>query len=419
MGAEGVKWVTNNSSPTLTRYHGAAGSNTLYSPASQAVATTYFNSLSPWGLMGRMSLRPDGSVASRCNVNTTPLQTFGDACYSDTDQTGGEQKMVYVAPFCWACDALTANQVWYWVGQIGDTFRKSDNSGDYTFSSADMHPMFIRNSVTKNAVYLSAFEGYVESSTTPYKMQSVAGVQPSTEYNTDLAPITTHGSLPAFRTWATNVGSGWGQHSFQTQRGITLLMLIEYASFNFFSVLSSGINAQNVGTNNASANTGHTTSLGNASGQVQFNMEQQGSSAYAMSYRGIENFYGNVCKWLEGVQIKGNYGVWIADNGFSTSTDNTFAAPYVNTSLSILSSGYPMALSTGTYGWAFIPLTTGGGSTTYLCWSGYTTATGNCVGYTTGQWSSGAGAGPIALNFDYNTGSYDKRRGARLEYIPP
>ena len=127
MAAEGVKWVSNNSSPTLTRYHGASGSNTLYSPASQAVATTYFNGLAPWGSMGRVSLRPDGSVSSRCNVNTTPLQT-GDNCYSDTDQTGSEQKMVYIPQFCYYCDTLTANQVWWWVGQVGDTFRKSDNS---------------------------------------------------------------------------------------------------------------------------------------------------------------------------------------------------------------------------------------------------------------------------------------------------
>jgi hypothetical protein len=351
-------------------------------------------------------------------VNTTILQT-GDNCYSDTGQTGGEQKMVYVPQFCYACDTLTANQVWWWVGQLGDTFRKSDNSGDYTFTTADIHPAFIRNGVTKTGVYLSAYEGYVESSTTPYTMQSVAGVQPSTDYNTIAAPISTHATLGNCRTWATNVGTGWGIQDYLTQRAVVLLMIIEYGSFYLTSVLSTGIVAQGIGTNNASANTGHTTALGNASGDVSFTMEQQGTTAHAMSYRGIENFYGNVTKWVDGIQIKAEYGVWIADNGYATGTDNTFTTPYVNTSLSLPSTGTTLTnVATSTYGWGFIPATTGGNSTTYLC-AGYAVGTGNMIGYTTAQWSSGSGGGPVAINFDYNTSTgYDKRRGGRLQYIP-
>jgi hypothetical protein len=424
MGAEGVKWVTNNSSPTLTRYHGASGSNTLYSPANQAAATTYFNSLAPWGVMGRVSLRPDGSVASRCNVNTTPLQT-GDNCYSDIDTTGSEMKMVYIPQFCYHVDQLTTNQIWYWVGAVGDTFRLSDNSGDYTFSSSDIHPAFISNTVAKSGVYVGAYEGYYNSGTT--KLESRGGI--TTIADTQPTALV---SITNFRTYANNNGAGWGLMMYQAWCAAALLAIIEYGSWYLRSVLSYGIsNITQNGSNNCSCNTGHTTTLGNASGQVTFTSEGNGGATqvttYAMSYRGIENMWGNLFQFVDGINIRAgsDYHIFTADNGTlsSTSSNGTtgaaFSAPYADTSIVQLSSGNNIEMFdyTQTLKWLFIGSTGGASTGQYTCAYQTIAATSNVLLMGGDYGYAGAGTGPfVEKNITYNGTS--RNYGARLQYTP-
>lgn len=409
MGAEGVKWVSNNSSPTLTRYHGAAGANTQYSPASQAVATTYFSGLAPWGSMGRLSLRPDGSVSSRCLTNQTSLQTaanWGDNCYSDTDQTGGEQKMVYIPQFCYAVDVLTPNQVWWWVGQVGDQFYKSDSSGTYTFSTSDIHPAFIVDGVAKSAAYIGAYEGYNSSSV----LQSVAGVTP-----------TVSTSKPNLRTYAENIGTGWELSTLQMYGALQYLYTIEYASLNSQESLGRG------NTNSsAMVNTGYTTSNGNASYGTTANYTTP------MSYRGVENLWGNVYKYVEGFRTDASVNVWIAaqtaahtysDVSTLTGGQGTAVGPYVNTaSVPSVTWGYINTIftTTGTYGlsWVFLAATESGGSaTTYFC--DETNATASRCGSFGGNWAPGGSgtAGGVYMVYGaiYTGGS---TVAARLQYFP-
>jgi len=395
MGAEGVKWVTNNSSPTLTRYHGASGSNTLYSPANQAAATTYFNSLAPWGVMGRVSLRPDGSVSSRCNVNTTPLQT-GDNCYSDTDQTGLEQKMVYIPQFCYAIDTLTANQVWYWIGKVGDQFEKSDTSGTYTFSASDIHPAFIVDGVAKAGVYIGAYEAYNSSSV----LQSVAGVAPTAS--------TTKAN---FRAYAEAIGAGWELMTIQIYSALQYLFIIEYGSLYSRSVLGYGVGSGSM------INTGHTTSNGNASYGTTAN------TTTPMSYRGVENLYGNLYKYAEGIRTDASYNVWIqpqtALHTYSDSSTLGSQSYYVNSSLTtISSSGYITGVNTGAaLSWGFIPSAASGGSgSTYFCGWGNVDAS-NTV-WMTGGSATGA---PTSAEGVFGMREYAGNQayvGARICYLP-
>jgi hypothetical protein len=430
MGAEGVKWVSNASSPTLARYHGASGSNTLYSPASQAVATTYFDALAPWGSMGRLSLRPDGSTSSRCLTHQTSLQTaanWGDNCYSDTDQTGSEQKMVYVPQFCYACDTLTANQTWWWIGQVGDTFRKSDNSGDYTFTNTgtgfeaitgntngDIHPAFIVDSVAKAGAYVGAYEGYNSSSV----LQSVAGVAPTVS--------TTKAN---FRTYAEAIGAGWELYTIQQHAALQMLFTIEYASLYSGNVLGQG------DSNTTTQNTGYTAMGGTvSSGNASYG--DNSVRTKSVSYRGVEQLWGNIEKFVEGIRTDTANGIWIAaQTRGRTYSDTSTLSPtgaggvgtvvgaYTNTGsvMPASLSGYLTAISPDSaLSWMFFPSAASGGSgATYFCSNASTSAIGTSRIFNVGAHynsTNGAGIYAIAGNQSYTVSN--PAYGARLAYFP-
>ena len=145
-------------------------------------------------------------------------------------------------------------------------------------------------------------------------------------------------------------------------------------------------------------NTGYTagvgtnsTNLGNASGQAVITHYKTSQTTTPMSYHGIENFYGNIYKWVDGINIKANYNPWIANNGFAS---NVFAPPYVNTTLTLpAANGYVsnLAYAAG-FGGAFLPASAAGSSTTYLC-DYYYQASGNMSAFFGGAWSDGVQAG--------------------------
>jgi hypothetical protein len=350
--------------------------------------------------MGRVSLRPDGSVSSRCNVNTTPLQT-GDNCYSDTDQTGGEQKMVYIPQFCYAADVLTANQVWYWVGQLGDTFRKSDDSGDYTFTAVDIHPAFLVDGLVKSGAYVSAYEGYKNTNfrglgTTA--LESKAGVTPT---------ATTAPLVPAdAQTYAGNIGTGWHLITAQLYTALIPLLIIECGSLNTQAVLGNG----NTG-NSAALTTGATTSYGNASYGTTAN------STTAMTYRGIENLYGDLATYLEGMSYY-NREVYITPQSNSVAYScGTHAGTYVDTTVAVANTvNYISAVATGVYPWAFLP-TAVVGTLSNFCDS-CNVSTGTRVGFNGGGYSDAGAAGIFETIGKLCTVNDAATCGYRIAYLP-
>jgi len=410
MGSEGVLHVTNLPDPTLTRYHGAAGANTLYSPLNQAEATTYFNNLAPWGLMGRISIRPDGSVASKCNTNLTPLQT-GDNCYSDTYDTGGEQKIAWVPPFCYAVDTLTTNQVWRWIGQIGDKFRKSDNSGDYTFSSSDIHPAFNVDGKIMD-LYLGAFPGYYNATTGV--LQSIAGVTPTASL-----------AKSAFRGYAELVGPGWEISSIQAISAVIQLAVIETADLH--------LNADFLYGNSTGplVPTGYTSSYGNQT--------YNGGPALPASYRGLEDPWGGLNKYAEGILLGDSDSIWIApqtnariytDTADLSGVQGTKIGAYTNTGSALPTPNWvdyvtSVFTTTGTYGlsWGFIPSASGvATNATYFC-NGIYNQGGSAVistggAYTGNVYSNYVGPFAVLASDPLSAGSTPTAMGARLQYLP-
>jgi hypothetical protein len=300
--------------------------------------------------------------------------------------------MVYVPQFCYAIDTLTANQVWWWVGQVGDIFRKSNNSGDYTFSPSDIHPASSVDGVTQAGAYISAYEGYNDGS----NLNSVAGVTPTRTQ-----------TLATFRGQAQHIGTGWQVMTIQAQEALRTLFIIEYASLNC-GVLGSGI------VSGAIQNTGGTTSYGNASYGTGAN------STTPVTFRGVENLWGNERIWIEGINFKANYMPWIAPQASgATYAVDTFTSPYVDTTITLSTlSGYTIAINTAVpaYSWTFLPTTVGGSTTTYFCDS-CSMGTGNRIYAASGGYGESTNAG-IFWTYSYASTTSGATTGARIQYMP-
>ena len=287
-----------------------------------------------------------------------------------------------------------------------------------------LHPAFIENGNINEYIYLSAFEGSIfddQQPEHPYivyddpvigsnpKFCSIAGVKPASGKSNNL-------TRAMVRLLAHSRGKGWEQAYIATASASQLLMLIEYASFNMQTAIGDGVvNLKDDGSTNMAERTGLTISLGSKSG----------NASDAVTYRGEENFWGNIWGWVDGININNEHGphggfckVFVADHDF---TDNTNAAPYENTGIfASTASGYIKALGySEKFDWLFIPSSIGGTAALPVGDNYYAPSnTGWYVATLGGGWSSGAYAGAFGWDFN-NASSYRYRRiGGRLVYVP-
>jgi len=118
------------------------------------------------------------------------------------------------------------------------------------------------------------------------------------------APMT-YGTRAEFRAAAKNRGTGWRQLDFDLASAIQLLYLVEYADWNSQSMIGNGLTDWSSAwpawnDYNPINFTGLTNALGNATGNLSNGNGVVGSY---MSYRGIENFFGHLWKWVDGINI--------------------------------------------------------------------------------------------------------------------
>ncbi len=256
------------------------------------------------------------------------------------------------------------------------------------------------------------------------KMVSVAGVKPLSGWQKATA------TKPNMRILAHNRGTGWELNTYNHASAIELLYLVECGSFNAQAKIGAGVTGVNdaaAGTTyNNALNNGFTagvgtssTDLGNASGKctgvAHYKTTESDADIQPVSYRGIENFWGNIYEWIDGINIKADYNPWIADHDFA---DDTFAHPYVDTGLTLHNaSGYSTNIAFGAaLDYGFLASAVGGSDATYLC-DYYYQATGNRAARLGGIWTHGASAGPFY--WDLHTAASDVSRtiGARICFV--
>ena len=379
----------------------------------------------------------------RCNVTDEGkvVAYFGDAGYSETGVltsaiTKGEgdnirtyaaktkvQVMVEQPKFYYKVVPLELEKI---QGGKGFHMRKARYYVSDTMKAGfKLHPAFIKDGKEKNFIYLSAYEGCTyDTSASAYKLNDAQDVDWTDDVLASIANAKPTSGLTqssatrnGFRTIAAKRGLGWSQETVQAATATELLFLIEYASFDMQSKIGAGVTTKtDDGATSMTEITGATTTLGNKSGQV---INTNGYSVVA--YRGEENPFGNIWKWIDGINVynKNEGSVYIADHGFK---DDTNAAPYSDAGITICgSNGYVSAFAYNEdFDWLFIASEVLGNSSLPVgdyfwqnkAYNGYTVAR---LG---GLWTDGSGAGGFSWSVNAASGSRTRNLGGRLLYVP-
>lgn len=288
-----------------------------------------------------------------------------------------------------------------------------------------LHPAFVENGNENEKIYVAAFEGSLyDASAAVYilddsqvadftadMLSSIANAKP-------LSGLTQSATRANVRKLAEKRGSGWEQAYAATVSASQMLMLIEYASFNMQSCIGNGaVSKTDDGATNMSEPTGTTINLGNASGvAANFNGIQM------ISYRGEENFWGNIWGWVDGINqymdaTTHEGTIYIADHTF---TDDIGTGAYEDAGIiAVFGDGYVSAFCySEKYDWLFIPGELLGNTALPVgdyCWNGNT---GWRVAILGAGWNDGLGAG--AFYWYLGNASSDRYRsiGGRLVYVP-
>lgn len=315
-------------------------------------------------------------------------------------------------------------------------FRQVKNGNTTTWEISDvplagyqLHPAFFKNGEIVDYRYIGAYDAcYLDATDSTYKsglnlddmtsnldlandkLASVSGVYPLVGVTRDEC-----------RDLASNVGTGWRQQDFWLTCAVQLLYLVEYGTFYSQNELGAGnTNGSYVGSSSNQSDSPHTVAgASNAWGNGSTDGTQPSAGAKPgtayMSYRGIENFFGNCWNWVDGfnIGIVANHDAWVSN------TDTDFAD---DTSTNYSDLGITMATANGyvqniaDVPGAFLPNdTTGASSSTYLT-DYFFQNTGNRVARFGGNAALGAFAGAFFWAVSVSSSNATRDLGARLAY---
>jgi hypothetical protein len=170
-----------------------------------------------------------------------------------------------------------------------DTWDVTDNGDNtYTINSFDAYPADAQND----------------------KLCSIAGVKPASgECSTDF-------TRQNCNQMGKNRGTGWGEINIKILSAEQLLFVIEYGQFNSQAAIQDGVTYFGSHTHNEGVFTGSTSFLGNSTGAAESSTRLSNTDiAYisddragykSIRYRGCENPFGHMFKYIIGVNILGN-----------------------------------------------------------------------------------------------------------------
>lgn len=381
----------------------------------------------------------------RCNVldDGTIVAYYGDEGYVEDGSNG--QVMVYQPAFYYKVVPLKLEK--NSDSGIGYHLRKAN----YYVSSKPktgfkLHPAFYdENGNAINYILFSADEGsmfdvsagaYVNDNvdeSITYEdgdlLCSVAGKKSISGLRKGL------GTKSNLEQMAQNRGSGWHLETIKATSANQLLMIIELGTMNSQTGIGQGIvSIPDNKAYNCSSLTGSTAELGNSTGQATETVNEIGGTEttnnvngkVSVTYRGVENPYGNIFKHIQGVNVWGDGSMcggqpYVANNftfNESKNSDNYegvgFTLPNAN--------GYINAMGYGKeeYDWLLLPSEIGGTSALPVGDFFYVTSDLNDYRIVLGggSWNYGSFDGSFFGRCGYNVGSRDRSAGGRLIYVP-
>ena len=391
-----------------------------------------FDGVKAFGGRRRCNVTDDGKVVAYygdAGFSETGVLTSAITIGENTYPTGTKvQVMVEQPKFYYKVVPLELEKI---QGGKGFHMRKARYYVSDTMKAGfKLHPAFIKDGKEKNFIYLSAYEGCTyDTSASAYKLNdaqdvdwtndalaSIAGAKPT-------SGLTQSGATRnGFRTIAAKRGSGWSQQTIQSVSATQILFLVEYASFNIQEKLGAGVTTKvDDGATSMTEITGATTTLGNKSGQV---INTNGYSVVA--YRGEENPFGNLWKWVDGINTnngstfaEGDTGtIYVADHGFK---DDSGDAPYHEVGFSSVYLGWSYISAFG-YAedddWLFYPTEGKGNSSLPVGDCGQVVNPGWRVAGLGAGWNYGSSSGVFCLNVSDDSGARYRYIGGRLLYVP-
>jgi hypothetical protein len=326
----------------------------------------------------------------------------------------------------------------FWYQVVYVTTKPTWKISSVAASGFQVHPAFIKDGVEVDFRYYGAYDACVYdvsandyisglnydnndgangvgvdvTATTGDKLASVKGIYPMTGL-----------TRAEFRTLASNVGSGWRQLDFALWSAVQMLYLVEYQSFYSQAILGAGnTNGSYLASSGNQTDSPHTIagagdSIANGSTDTTSGAGVSAKPGTSfMKYRGIENLYGNIWNWADGINVNiGTAGTVYVTNDASDWADNTSTNYDLVTSSYVTASGYVRDLLP-TEAYMLSSNNTGGGSTTYITDQQYATTSTNRVVLVGGDARGGALAGAFCL-FSVDVSSVASRVvGGRLAF---
>lgn len=376
----------------------------------------------------------------RCNVSDdgTINAYYGDAGYKEDGSNG--QVMVYQPKFYYLVSPLEYDRQ---ETGYGYHLRKANYYvSEKARTGFRLHPAFYdANGNELDYILIGAYEGSIyDTSASAYllldeqvmtvgedKFCSIAGVKPASGLTQNL-------TRPNIETMAQNRGANWHLENSKIASMEQLLCMIEMGTMNFQTAIGQGVvSISDNSSYNCASLTGSTASLGNGTGRATETINEKGGvqttetadGKTSVSYRGVENDWGNIWKFIIDPNIWGNGAMgggepfYCDDFNFAENkkTDNYKGAGFTVTN----AVGYISAMGYSTAcDWLFMASECLGNSSVPV--GDYHWITQNLNGYRIarlgGYWYNGSSAGGFYWDLNNGVGSRNRNIGGRLVYVP-
>lgn len=237
-----------------------------------------------------------------------------------------------------------------------------------------------KGTTEKDFCYVGAYLGYYSTN-----LRSLSGKVPTTAQ-----------TIGTFRTYAQGNGASYQQMGYYQLLMLQILFLLKYKSLDSQTALGRGY----VDGNSSAIATGGTNAKGMYFGET--------TGKQQMKFAGIEDFWGNLYYWIDGLYSDASWNILIGNQSF-----NDTGSGYTNYGQGVTAnvSGYISDVQGGTETGFIIKASSGSASTYYADGGSLYASSLPVFG---GAWASADDAGAFRLGVDGSASDSDSSVGGRL-----
>jgi hypothetical protein len=267
-----------------------------------------FNRLNCFKNRKRCTVKKDGTIR----------YWYGDSGYTEDGSYG--DVMVYQPKFYYKVEPIELEPI---AGSFGYHIRKAIYYiSDAPIGGFKLHPAFVNPSGNEvDHFFIGAYEGCIydvsgsaydktDSVTADFnndKFASISGAKPASGIRNDLR-------ADKLLILCKNKGDGWYPMGLKQYSMNQLMMLIEYGPDSQAGIGRGVVDVSDNGSYNCSSLTGSTSILGNNTGMAASTINEIGGTQttyttngkVSVSYRGMENPYGNIWEHVQGGTVYGD-----------------------------------------------------------------------------------------------------------------